>query len=405
MNYFKLAWRNIWRNKKRTMITVSSIFFALFLALLMRGLQLGTYDQMIKNSVEYYTGYIQIHEKGYFDEPVLDNSFLPSDSLYNLVVSHPNVKSLLPRIESFALASSGEITKGGIVMGIDAVNDNKLTQLEDKLVDGRLPEKKEHGIVLAQKLAEYLKLEIGDTVVLLGQGYHGISAAGKYNVVGILFFPVPNLNNSLMYLDVETASELYSTEARLTSWVVLLSDNDKYEKTTVELQNMVPKNIEVLNWETFSPEVKQGIDADDASGQIILMILYIIIGFGIFGTVLMMIAERKKEFAIMVAVGMQKTKLAIVVIIETLLIIAIGLISSIGVSIPIIYYLHLNPLKFGGELESMFETYGMEPIMPMAWETSYFINQTIIVIVLAFIAIAYPLFNVFKFSVIKALRK
>jgi putative ABC transport system permease protein len=405
MNYFKLAWRNIWRNKKRTMITVSSIFFALFLALLMRGLQLGTYDQMIKNSVEYYTGYIQIHEKGYFDEPVLDNSFLPSDSLYNLVVSHPNVKSLLPRIESFALASSGEITKGGVVMGIDAVNDNKLTQLEDKLVDGRLPEKKEHGIVLTQKLAEYLKLEIGDTVVLLGQGYHGISAAGKYNVVGILFFPVPNLNNSLMYLDVETASELYSTEARLTSWVVLLSDNDKYEKTTVELQNMVPKNIEVLNWETFSPEVKQGIDADDASGQIILMILYIIIGFGIFGTVLMMIAERKKEFAIMVAVGMQKTKLAIVVIIETLLIIAIGLISSIGVSIPIIYYLHLNPLKFGGELESMFETYGMEPIMPMAWETSYFINQTIIVIVLAFIAIAYPLFNVFKFSVIKALRK
>jgi ABC-type lipoprotein release transport system permease subunit len=359
----------------------------------------------IKNSVEYYTGYIQIHEKGYFDDPVLDNSFLPSDSLYNIVVSHPNVKSLLPRIESFALASSGEITKGGIVMGIDAKNDNKLTQLEDKLVAGNLPLEGENGIVLAQKLAEYLKVELGDTVVLLGQGYHGISAAGKYNVVGILFFPVPNLNNSLMYLDVETASELYSTEGRLTSWVVLLNDNDKYVETTSELGEIVPENIEVLNWETYSADVKQGIDADDASGQIILMILYVIIGFGIFGTVLMMIAERKKEFAIMVAVGMQKSKLALVVIIETLFIITIGLISSIGASIPVIYLLHLNPIRFGGELEAMFETYGMEPIMPMAWESSYFVNQTIVVIVLALVAIAYPLFNIFKFNVIKALRK
>lgn len=94
MNYTKLAWRNIWRNRKRTLITVSSVFFALFLAILMRGLQLGTYDSMVKNSVEYYSGYVQIHANGYQDDQILDNSFFVNDSLKSLILAQENVADL-----------------------------------------------------------------------------------------------------------------------------------------------------------------------------------------------------------------------------------------------------------------------------------------------------------------------
>ncbi|MGM0626227.1 MAG: ABC transporter permease [Bacteroidota bacterium] len=404
MNYTKLAWRNIWRNRRRTLITISSVFFALLLAILMRGLQLGTYDQMIKNSVEQYSGYVQIHQDGYQDEQILNNAFMPNDSLKEAVLAHENVKDLLPRLRTYSLASAEKQTKGALIIGVDAEKDNKLTKVKEKLVKGRMPESGEKSVVLAEELANYLKLGIGDTAVFIGQGYHGISAAGLYPVVGIISYPVPQLNNRLAYMDIKTAQQYLSIGNGLTAWIVMLEDQDKYKETTKELRNIIPADYEVMHWETMQPGVKQGIEADNKSGLIILMILYIVIAFGIFGTVLMMIAERRKEFSIMVAVGMQKTRLAKLVTTETLMIVALGIVSAVIVSIPFIWYLHLNPLTFSGEIAHMFAEYGMEPIMPVAFEPAYFLGQTGVVLILTLIAVAWPLLSIFKLDVTKSIR-
>ncbi len=404
MNYTKLAWRNIWRNRKRTLITISSVFFALFLAILMRGLQLGTYDHMIKNSVEYFSGYVQIHANGYHDDPILDNSFFVNDSLKSVILEQDNVAGLLPRLQAGSLIAAENKSKPAMIMGIDAEKDNELTKLKDKLVEGRFPERGEPGVVMGEKLAEFLHLQVGDTAVYIGQGYHGYSAAGLYPVLGIISYPDPRINRQISYMDLEIAQQYLSLNGGLSAWVVMLEDNDRYKETTAQIRSIIPEDYEVMHWETMSPEILQGIEADNASGMIILMILYIVIGFGIFGTVLMMIAERKKEFAIMVSVGMQKTKLAILVAIETLFIVFVGILLAIGTSIPVMYLLHLNPLRFSGEIEAVFETYGMEPIMPIAWEPGFFYGQTAVVIIIALLAITYPLLSVFKIDVSKAIR-
>jgi putative ABC transport system permease protein len=404
MNYTKLAWRNIWRNRRRTLITISSVFFALLLAILMRGLQLGTYDQMIKNSVEQYTGYVQIHQKGYQDDQVLNNAFMPNDSLKKTVLEHDNVKALLPRLRTYSLASGGKQTKGALIIGLDADKDNELTKVKDKLVKGRMPKSGEQTVVLAEELANYLKLGIGDTAVFIGQGYHGISAAGLYPVVGIVSYPVPQLNNTLTYMDIQTAQQYLSIDNGLTAWIVMLEEQDEYKETTKGLRSIIPDNYEVMHWETMQPGVKQGIEADNKSGLIILMILYIVIAFGIFGTVLMMIAERRKEFSIMVAVGMQKTRLAKLVATETMMIALLGIVSAVIVSIPFIWYLHLNPLTFSGDIAHMFAEYGMEPIMPVAFEPGYFLGQTGVVLILTLIAVAWPIMSIFKLDVTKSIR-
>jgi putative ABC transport system permease protein len=404
MNYTKLAWRNIWRNRRRTLITISSVFFALLLAILMRGLQLGTYDQMIKNSVEQYTGYVQIHQKGYQDDQVLNNAFMPNDSLKKTVLEHDNVKALLPRLRTYSLASGGKQTKGALIIGLDADKDNELTKVKDKLVKGRMPKSGEQTVVLAEELANYLKLGIGDTAVFIGQGYHGISAAGLYPVVGIVSYPVPQLNNTLTYMDIQTAQQYLSIDNGLTAWIVMLEEQDEYKETTKGLRSIIPDNYEVMHWETMQPGVKQGIEADNKSGLIILMILYIVIAFGIFGTVLMMIAERRKEFSIMVAVGMQKTRLAKLVATETMMIALLGIVSAVIVSIPFIWYLHLNPLTFSGDIAHMFAEYGMEPIMPVAFEPGYLLGQTGVVLILTLIAVAWPIMSIFKLDVTKSIR-
>ncbi|HKL32750.1 MAG TPA: hypothetical protein VJ919_09455, partial [Tangfeifania sp.] len=138
--YIKLAWRNIWRNKRRTLITAASIFFAVLIAILMRSFQLGSYDNMIDNFVESYSGYIQVQHDDFWEKKSINNTIEFTDSLQQKITGTQNVEAVFPRLESFALASSGNSTKGAMVMGIVPEKENEMTKAEDKIVKYRLTE-------------------------------------------------------------------------------------------------------------------------------------------------------------------------------------------------------------------------------------------------------------------------
>jgi ABC-type lipoprotein release transport system permease subunit len=405
MNYFKIAWRNIWRNKKRTLITAASVFFALFLAILMVGLQEGTYAHMIKISVEDFYGYAQVHGKGFSEDKTLTNSLEYNQEIVEYLNSNKNVKQIQPRIESFALSAFSDKSKGIVILGIDPNMEFEKPTIKKRLVAGNFEEIYNDGIVITEKLAEYLGAEIGDSLALIGQGYQGISAVGLYKIVATISMPNPMLNSGLAYLDIKTAQELFSLENRLTGLSLSFNDNRKFKETTQELRSNLPDGYEIFHWEEEMPEIKQFVESDRAGGQIFLVILYIIIGFGIFGTALMMIAERIKEFGIMVAVGMQKMKIVILVGVEMLYITSLGIIASIVFSIPVMYYLNINPITFTGDMAKTYESYGFEPIMPAAFQLDYFITQPIVVIIITILAIIYPLWGISKLNVIKSLRK
>ncbi len=246
---------------------------------------------------------------------------------------------------------------------------------------------------------------VGDSIAFIGQGYQGVSAIGLYRVAGIIKIPNPQLNSGLAYMELSEAQELFNLEGRLTSIVLRLNDNKKLEETTKELTDVLPSDYEIFTWSQEMPQLKQLIESKAGGSQIILMILYIVVGFGIFGTALMMTAERIKEFAIMIAVGMQKSKIIIVVALEMFLIAIVGIFGSIVTSFPIMYYLHLNPMKLTGEIANTYESIGLEPIMPIAWDISYYYPQPVIVLVITFIAIMYPLYGIRKIKLIKAMKK
>ncbi|HOZ29498.1 MAG TPA: hypothetical protein PLL66_01155 [Bacteroidales bacterium] len=136
MNYFKLAWRNIWRNKKRTLITAASIFFALFFAILMVGLQEGTYAHMIKISVEDFYGYAQVHGKGFSEEKTLTNSLDYNQKIIDYLKSNENIKQIQPRIESFALGAFADKSKGVAIVGIDPKLEFEKPMIKKRLIAG-----------------------------------------------------------------------------------------------------------------------------------------------------------------------------------------------------------------------------------------------------------------------------
>jgi ABC-type lipoprotein release transport system permease subunit len=403
--YLKLAWRNIWRNKRRTLITIASVFFALFLSLIMRSMQVGSYGHMADGIVEAYTGSLQVHRNGYWDDQTLDNTFEHLSGQAAEIESLPNIKAVIPRLESFALASTGDQTKGILVVGIDPVKELELTHPDRKLVEGIYFDGSPGGVLVSSRLAEFLRISLNDTLTMLSTGYHGASAAGIYPVTGIIKMPNPELDRRMVFMTLPDAQAFYGAGNRLTSLVINVENSDKLVRTKKELSALLDDDYyEVMDWKEMNPELVQQIQSDQAGGYIMLGMLYLIVGFGVLGTLIMMTTERRKEFGVMVAVGMQKRKLGLILTFEMLIMGFVGAASGVIGSIPVIGYLVNNPIRFTGEYAELFEIYGFEPIMPAEFDLTYFIGQSSVVFLIFILAIVYPVNTVLRLKEIKALR-
>lgn len=401
----KFAWKNLWRNRHRTAITMAAVFFAVLLATLVSSLQKGVFDNLIKNMVSFYTGYVQVHAKGYWEEQVLDNSFAPSAGTEASILQDPRVSRLAPRLESFALASSEAITRGCLVVGIHPARENGITRLKEKLVKGHYLNTEDGAVLLAQGLATRLRLGVGDTLVLIGQGYQGAMAAGKYPVQGLLKFGSPDLNDRAVFLPLATAQELYAAPGRLTSYVLSLGEPDALDAVAAVLRSRVDSTYEVMTWEEMMPDVKQHIRTDTASMSIIIGVLYLLITFGIFGTLLMMMVERRYELGMLVAIGMKKRKLGALLLAEMVFTVLTGCVLGLLCSVPLVYYLKSHPIRIGGEMARSYERFGFEAIFPTSTDASIFWSQGTIVLLIGLLLSLYPVGKVMRMEVVGAMRK
>jgi ABC-type lipoprotein release transport system permease subunit len=401
---FKLAWRNIWRNKRRSFITMASVLFAVMMACTSLSLINGINDQMVKNIVSFYTGYVQVHQKGYWDEQTLDNTFENSAKLQAELKANHHIIGMVPRLESFALASTETLTKGVMVIGTEASSEDKLTGLKKKLISGQYLQNDKPGVLVAEDLAKYLKVKVNDTVVLIGQGYHGSNAAGKYPVAGIVHFGSKDLNSRVIYLPLNEARILFDADNRLTSLALMIDKPNLAEKVAGDAGKKLGNDYEVMDWQTMLPELKQQLDGDIASKSLNRDLLYMIVGFGILGTVLMMMAERMHEFGILIAVGMKKWKLAFTVILETIFISLLGAFAGLVAVVPIMYYLNIHPIPVTGGLAKVYANFGMEPLIISSMDPFIFLKETLIVFCIALVISIYPLWGVMRLDAVKAMR-
>ena len=209
----------------------------------------------------------------------------------------------------------------------------------------------------------------------------------------------------MVYLSLEYSQWLYSAPNRITSLSLMIDETSELDEVHSEVSNLFNEKYEVMTWPELMPELVQGIEVDNAGGIIMLGILYVIIGFGIFGTVMMMTAERTKEFGILISVGMKKWRLSLVSLLESLFLSFIGVLAGIIVCIPILYYLNQNPIPLTGEMAELMLKFGLDPIVPFRFAPNIFIDQFLTVIIIAMISALYPLSFIRKLNPVKAIRK
>ncbi|MEH6454088.1 MAG: ABC transporter permease [Psychromonas sp.] len=391
------------------MLTASALALALVLSLLMRSIQEGSFSTNIENIARLSTGLIQLQHPQFKDSQSIDDLLPQSLSFIEYAQQHPYIATVLPRIESFALAAATDKSKGVMISGIDPQKEEVYSHLSEKLIAGNyfsadtiIPLHQQ--ILIAEGLAAQLGVTLGDEVVLYGQGYRGQTAAGLYLVHGILYFPMKELNNQLLYMPLQSAQQLYSTGGLVTSWVLHTKKFKQVEQVTADLQLFYAKDVSVRNWQDLSPDLAQQIFMDRNSGLFLMYLLYGIVGFALFSTLLMMTLERQREFAVMLATGLLRSKLIILISIESSIIGLFGICLGLVIVLPILIWLFFNPITLSGETAQMMLDMGYKPIIPVLLDPLLFIHQVMIVLVLLVFCLIYPMWRLYKMDLVSALK-
>ena len=388
------------------MITITAIFIAVFLSVILRSLQLGMYDNMIKNVVGSFSGYLQVHSSGYWGDKTLDNAYVLDQKDLNSIRKIEGVSTTVKRIQSGSLSSFKDLSKFVFITGIESEKEQLLTDWNKRLIEGTLLEKGSESVIIAKGISTYFDLKIGDTLIFLGQGYHGMQAVGAYPVQGIIDMKNPNLNNYSVFMSLPTAQKFMSAENLITNLVI---DKKEYSDENI-IADLVKSKLnlkinDVMTWQEMIPELEQIIKADSAGGILIIIILYMILSFGIFGTVLMMTQERKYEFGVLLSIGMKRSKLMITIIYETIFLTFIGILSGILLTRPVVNYFHYNPIRLFGDAAVAIRNSGFEPIIPFMNTYDIPITHSLIVLLISTIICIYPIILIYKINPIKSMKR
>jgi putative ABC transport system permease protein len=361
---------------------------------------------MVESIITNTTGHLQVQDAMFHDEPSVDHTFEYGPQVRQVLDRFPErFEFTVPRIQGFCLGAKDMGTRGVFLMGIDPEKEDRMNDLSSRIIGGNMFSLDDGYAVIAAGVARLLELSVGDTLVLLGQGFQGMTAAGIYPVGGIVEFPLPDQNNTMVYLPLPVAQDFFAAPGRLTSLIIMLEDEDQAPPLARDLNAELDEEwYAVKTWEELMPDAVAAFEARDAQVQIFAWILYIVAGFGIFGTVITMMHERLREFGILLSVGLRRIQLATICMMETVIMSFIGVIAGVAIGYPIVYWFHRNPIRLGDELAEIMLDMGFEPVMPFSIAGDIFLYQAIVIFIIAVIVGIYPARKVFKLNIVSAAR-
>ena len=402
----KLAWRNIWRNKRRSFLTLGAVVFATLMAIAMRGIQKGTYALNIKTVVELFSGYLQIQKKGYHDNPSLNSSFRYNAELKTQLNSVKEVTGYTPRVYADGLISLKDVSLGTAIIGINPKTEKDVATFYKNVNEGEfLKSDSSNNILVGYKMLKNLDAKIGDEVVLLSQGFDGSLGNQKFKIVGTMKMGVSEMDANAILVGIKTLQYMLGMGNRVNVLAIKTNNLEQANEAQQIIDSKINNNdLTVLSWDEFNPELKQTIQLDNVSGILFLGILIVIVAFGILNTVLMSVTERFREFGVVLAIGMPQKKLVYLVFIETILITAVGMLIGDVLGFIVNSYIVANPISLGEGYKALLQEYHFVPQLESSIHFAIFANVSISIIVISLLSCLYPVYKVFKLEPLKGIR-
>lgn len=354
MFFIRMAARNIFRQKRRSILTALSIMGSFILCSMAIGLVYGTYGKVIDTFTKGHSGHIQVHAKEYLDRPSLFKNMKDWRQTYDVLKAHPEVKSVSPRVIGSVLISVGEKTTGARIFGVDPALEASTTSIMERIELGRpLYGEPQNEMVLSHALSRILGVGLGDEIILMTQAADGSMANDLFSVVGILSSASDAMEERNAYLHIETVQEFLSLGSRVHEFALSLAHHEDSQDVAAQIQKELP-DLDVSPWEVIEAEFYKAMTADQTGIWINLGIMLFIVSIGVLNTVLMTILERTKEFGIMKAIGTRPTEIFILVVLETAVIAVISVLIGSVIALLINYKLstlgipYPMPIEIGG---------------------------------------------------------
>ena len=399
----KMAWRNIWRNTRRTILTICAIAFASMILVFMLSFQLGSYETMINSSVKIHTGHVQVQAVGYQDKKDMHLVVPDPGAIGAILNKTPGVDAYTYRAKAFSLASSKERTYGVVVTGIDPAKEAGVSTLKISIIQGSYlsasDSDQEAGQALVGKLlAKNLRVGPGDELTVLGQGRDGSIAAAVVEVKGIYSSGLDDFDRSSIHIPLKLFQDIYSMEGAVHEVVAVGKSLKHVPEIKKGVAGAIKKTdpklfLAVLDWEELMPGLRQAIEMDLVSGIIFYLILILVVAFSILNTFLMAIFERTREFGVLMAIGTTPGRLTKLLLIESVSLSMIGIVSGIFLGCLITLYFQAHGIEISGTSE-LLSQFGISGRMHPKLSLLSVISGPAIVLFITFLAALYPALKV-----------
>lgn len=321
-----LAFRNLWRNRRRTLLTLSAMVVSASLLILALGVFSGMFRDMLSSATEQYSGHLVLSSPEYHLRRDLF-AHLPADSaVLPTLANEVEITGKSPRLRGFGLLSRRETSKPVELLGIIPELEQQVTSLQHQLTEGHYPTEDEHnGALIGQGLARKMKVKPGDELVFVTQAADGSIGNDLLIVSGIFATGDSRHDNNLVLAPLQWLQQVLVLPGRIHEVAMVVADPMTAAQVADRLNPLLPESLEVLDWGALLPEMREVIASYDVSRMIIVTILYLATGLGILNTFFMSVMERTREFGILMAQGMRPWTIRGLVLLETLLLSCIAL--------------------------------------------------------------------------------
>ena len=404
----RLAWRNIWRNKRRTLLTLSAIVFSTAILSFFLSLQFSSYETSIDASVSLLTGDLQVQEARFKDDPSFRAAIDDPASLLQKLESQTGIQHAALRAETGVMLNAGSRTVAGLLLGVQAAAEIRISRIPELIHEGSYTlAPHSYTMVLGTLMAKNLSVTVGDEVVMLGQGYDGSSAAALFTVEGIVETGVQEMDRSLLFVPLTSFQEMSYAGDRVHRIVL----RKRAGRDTAVLQQQLldllesegRDNLAVWRWDELLPGLKESMDLDLASSWIFYMGLIAVVSLTVMNTLLMAILERKKEFGLLGTLGMNARTIVRLLCTECVLLVGLGVTIGILLAIAVTSYYGVYGFRIPG-VEEIVKQWNIPAVVYTSVTLQSLLLAPAVLLTSILLALIIPCYMVFKWRPLEALR-
>jgi putative ABC transport system permease protein len=384
-----MAFRNVLRQKRRTVLTALTMFGGFALSSFSIGWMDGSYNYIIDMFTRYQLGHIQIHKEGYLDRPTLYSTIDDYSGVITAVAEVPGVVRSSPRLYAAGLASVGEKSSIARIIGVDPVLENATTLFDKKIkTGGPLSKEVPKQAVIGKGLARRLDARTGDEIVLLSQASDGSIANDAYAIVGTIDSGDPTSDLMAVYLTLGDAQELFVLEGRIHEIAVVVDELGDVRETASRIRaHLDDPGLAVDPWQEFARSFYNAMMADKAGGWIMLVVIILVVAIGVLNTVLMSVLERTREYGLLRAMGTRPKQIFYLVIVEVsvMAVVSVAVGAVVGWAINYTFSIKGIPMPFEFSYGGMEFTHAFTEV-----NTRSFLIPTVVVILAALVVSVFP---------------